>query len=39
MARTPQTSAIFIKVEGGVRLALERETALQKGKSEQGTAE
>lgn len=32
MAHTPRTSAIFIKVEGGVGPALGRETALRKGK-------
>lgn len=32
MARTPWTPAIFIKVEGGVRPALGRETALRKRK-------
>lgn len=32
MARAARTSAIFIKVEGGVRPALGRETALRKGK-------
>ena len=32
MAHTPRTSAIFIKVEGGVRPTLGRETALRKRK-------